>query len=321
MTAAQEAARGMIDLAAFDRILPATGISADYLASISGHRQDQTLEFWMPPAGWDEPAVDVVAMLRFIRTEVKHLPEAVDPPVEELARSLLAALPSEQRPVMLLEIRGVACCARVSAVARAAATLGDLEARLAWALSALAQRLAYEPLLECCTGERSGLRGKRYSLRHLMSFPAPGGLVETWISGPCYDVAYDAAGDFEPANALVETWRHELSAEIQALGRQVGAKLMVMYETGCDFHTFCDDRFHRYLGLDFICQVAPEGLFVRYLLEVSGTPTVDALRAGLRSPSAYTADFELWDPEYETRPARFEVGEDLAVKPQKRPSP
>jgi hypothetical protein len=52
---------------------------------------------------------------------------------------------------------------------------------------------------------------------------------------------------------------------------------------------------HRWLILDFACYCTPDSAFVNYLLEVSGAPSVAALRAVLRSPASYSPDFRMVD--------------------------
>jgi hypothetical protein len=80
--------------------------------------------------------------------------------------------------------------------------------------------------------------------------------------------------------------------EIEALERTVGTKLFHFKKPG---DTLDDDEGHRLLALDCICHMIPKSPFVDYLIEISGAPSVEALRVALCAPETCSRDFRLSD--------------------------
>jgi hypothetical protein len=80
--------------------------------------------------------------------------------------------------------------------------------------------------------------------------------------------------------------------EIEALEKKVGTQLFYFADPDDDCD---DDEAHRFLALDYVCHMIPDSPFVAYLAQVSGAPSLDALRHALRSPDAYSSEFRLFN--------------------------
>jgi hypothetical protein len=186
----------------------------------------------------------------------------------------------------MLDYAGIHACASVSDVARVLADLGRREAEAAAALSRLADEAA------CSTRFKHGeLGNSARSLRDLGSEPLQSGLTEFW-PGIGSDVAWLLAEGDRPAEEKMRAWMEIMRPTIEALEATVGTRLFYFKEPddGLD-----DDQAHRFLALDYVCHMIPDSSFVRYLIEASGAPSVEALRASLLAPASYSADFRLFD--------------------------
>ena len=275
----------MTNVFALNRVLPPISIETDCLARIVGTQAGNKLDMLVPPAGWLEPAVSVADMLTFALIEAGHGPAEAKSIATVWEDTLLATLPAERRPVML-DYAGIHACASVSDVARVLADLGQREAEAAAALSRLSDEAA------CSTRFTYGeLGNSTRSLRDLGSEPLQSGLTEFW-PGIGSNVAWLLAEDDRPAEGKMLAWMEMMRPTIEALEATVGTRLFYFKEPDDDLD---DDQAHRFLALDYVCHMIPDSSFVRYLVEASGAPSVEALRASLLAPASYSPDFRLFD--------------------------
>jgi hypothetical protein len=278
----------MTNVLALNRVLPAISIQTESLAQVAGWQPDNILDLLVPPAGWLEPAVDATALLTFALVEAGHARTVAKATAADLARELLARLPPERRPVMLEYIATeTRVCAAVGDVIRPLFAFGAREAAVAEDLALLADAAACGPAFE---GGELGQNAR--SLRELGPEPLQSGLAEFW---PCigWDLAWVLSEDGRtPAEGRMQAWMEGMRPEIEVLEATVGTRLFHFAEPGDERD---HDRGHRFLALDYVCHMIPDSDFVDYLVEVSGAPSVEALRAALRTPAAYSPDFRLYD--------------------------
>jgi hypothetical protein len=134
------------------------------------------------------------------------------------------------------------------------------------------------------------------------------GLTEFWpCIGPWIAWLLPETGN-QSADDKLRSWMVGMRPEIEVLEATVGTRLFHFKEPDDDLD---DDECHRFLALDYVCHMLPASEFVAYLVEVSGAPSVDALRRALLAPSTYSADFRLYDSF---------LGPDVCVQPFKMPS-
>jgi hypothetical protein len=121
--------------------------------------------------------------------------------------------------------------------------------------------------------------------------PLPAGLSEYWcgIGGSlvfCLTEVRKEAGERRMLD-----WLDSVREEILELEQKVGVSLFHFAEPGDELD---DPESHRFLALDYVCAMVPDSSFVNSLCEISGAPSVDALRLSLRAPDFYASDFRLF---------------------------
>ena len=274
----------MTDVRALNRVLPATGIETDCLAQIHGLRYSNELDFLVPPAGWDEPAVGVTELLAFALTEAGHTQVGVNGIAAEMASTLLAGLSMESRPVMIGWPSDGAVCCSVSEGTRALSAMGRRGAEVAKTLKRFADEAA------CARVFTHGEFGQHTrSLRELGPHPLQSGLTEFW---PGIELCAALDGDDTPSAGTMRDWMEGMRLEIEALEAEVGTRLFHVATLG---YPPDDNEGHRFLALDYLCYAIPNSSFVEYLVKVADAPSAEGLRAALRAPTAYSFGFRLSD--------------------------
>ena len=272
----------MTNVLALNRVLPAISIATDRRAQINGSHADIKLNLLVPPAGWIEPAVSVTDLLAFALSEAGRSHLEATSMAAEMASVLLTGLLLERRPVMLDCWRDMPVCCSVSDGVRALCSLGRQEAQVAETLNRFADEAACARVFEYGEFGQNAV-----GLRELGPGPLQSGLTEFW---PSVELCLTSGDDDTPPE--VRDWLEGIRPEIEALEAAVGTQLFHFGKPG---YPPDDDEGHRFLALDCVCFVMPNSRFVEYLVDVAEAPSVEALRAALRAPAAYSSDFRLFD--------------------------
>lgn len=277
----------MTDVFRLHRVLPAISIQTDEIARVQGGRSDNTIDLLLPPAGWLEPAVKVSDLLTFALIEAGHARADAEAMAAVMAEALLADLPLERRPLMLDSPNAqTVVCAAVTDALRPLFAMGGREAAVADAIWRFADAAACGRVFKY--GE---LGPDGCSLRELGPDPLPAGLTEFW-PGIASDLTWRLCEDGNtPALDKMYDWMRGMRPQIEALEAAAGTRLFYFKQPDDELD---DDQAHRFLALDYVCHMIPDSDYVAYLAEVSGAPSVAALRAALRAPDAYSPYFRLY---------------------------
>ncbi len=270
----------MVDVRKLDAVLPATQIESDRMAEVRGIVPGETLEFFEPPAGWPEPAVDPLHAFILAERAAGATPDAAANVAGAAVAELLPRLPAVGRPWLLdgYAERGARQTVAVSALAGALRARGH--AALADYLADAADAAADTPAFRGfgCLGRRP------VSLRALAARRAELGMQEFSIGIPMCAALSLLRYDDEAAERLGRVWYEATRPRIEALSAEVGAELYYYRDPEDD----CDDDYaHRYLVLDHLCHIAPQSPYVAYLVEASGAASLADLREALLDPTSY----------------------------------
>ncbi|MFM2007090.1 MAG: hypothetical protein RLZZ09_2745, partial [Pseudomonadota bacterium] len=123
-----------------------------------------------------------------------------------------------------------------------------------------------------------------WSLKNLPSLPPPKAMIEFVPGAPWYDEDWDAD------NNPFLLWRESIRPVAQALEMALGEPVYYFSELDDDLD---DDDVHRFLVLHWCCTYKPDSAYVKYLLEVTGAPDVEELKAALIDPANYTQPFKM----------------------------
>ncbi len=275
------------------KVLPVTGIEAQWVARLTcfarkepGEFLEPDITFLEPPAGQHVPYVDPVeAMAILLRAE--GIPKIN---AEEVATAKFKVL-RQNIPLMehprLFE-NNAASVPECIPVHRFVEFLG---------LSGLVSRQligfiksAEEHTRENCVF-RHLLTGEQWHLEELPDIPPPTAMVEFFVGLP-QDIAWQVDPDYEDGtwSKVLLSWRSFIRPVARHLKKSL-RKEVYHFQKMDSVHD--DDFCHRFLTLHYWCSMLPNSDYVKYLVEVSELPDVETLKRELINPLNYSVPFEI----------------------------
>lgn len=273
--------------------LPLSGIEADWLARLSGFlpkgsniEEDMAIYFLEPPSCKHVPYIDPVGSLSILfRVDGMSAEDASVRAVAEFT-ALRAGLPVLERPRLYRdsEVMNVPECVSVPRF-------------VSWVKS---RALLSESLIEfiehtcdlvCRSKVYNAYDNEQWRLDEMPDMPPPKAMFEFFI-GLRSDIAWEIApkgpvpGEHLPIQLL--DWRDSMRPVVDRLEQVLGEKVYHFEDFDDDID---DDSCHRFLALHCWCSLLPESNYIRFLLEVTGLPDVEALKSALIDPRSYSHPF------------------------------
>lgn len=277
----------MINLNALQRVLPISGLEAQWVAIIDGFsdkprkdRWKETIVFIEPPAGQHVPYVEArSAMALQFKYQGMSAEDAKAMAYAEWS-DLIEQLDSNQRVVFYDYL--------------------EMNPDEHIPVPALIQHLRQKKLVSdhvadfldrsvATVMEVPIFRGPDnwdapWSISTLPSEPPAKAMIE-FVPGPPGDVDDQITPKFD-------AWREFIRPITGALEKALGEPVYDFKILDCEYD---DDNVHRFLVLHWLCTCWPESTYVKFLVSSSGAKDVEDLKAALINPDNYTQPFKMND--------------------------
>lgn len=277
----------MVNIDALQRVLPISGLEAQWVAIIDGFSDKPRKDWWQesirylePPAGQHVPYVDAQSAMALLFKYQGMSADAAKAKAGDAWGELKGKMDSTQCVVFYdyLEVNADECIPVPSLIQ----FLRDRNLVPVDVLDFLDRSVATVVAAPIFTGPDNW--EAPWSIATLPDQPPAKAMIE-FVPGPPGDVEDDVIEKFN-------AWRDAIRPVAEALESALGEAVYYFKVPDCDTD---DDSVHRFLVLYWLCTCWPESTYVKFLVSSSGAKDVEELMVALINPDNYTQPFKMND--------------------------